>query len=123
MYTILAVLGALRADEGVKLTPKNVEDKEDITTVLLEDTKTGPNRKFVIDGEYAKIVRKYRSLRPSNVPTQRFFLNYKKNKCTRQPIGINKFYKMPSRVAEFLKLPNAKSYTGKLTAFKSTKKS
>lgn len=37
---------------------------------------------------------------------------YRKGKCTVQRVGIHSFAKMPSIVAEFLKLPNSTEYTG-----------
>ncbi|CAH1382773.1 unnamed protein product, partial [Tenebrio molitor] len=41
-----------------------------------------------------------------------FFTTKKKNKCTRQPVGIHSFGDMPSKIATFLKLENPKQYTG-----------
>ena len=52
------------------------------------------------------------ALRPNDVETPRFFLNYHNGKCTKQPVGINKFGKMPQIIASYLKLPEAGSYTG-----------
>lgn len=51
-------------------------------------------------------------LRPNNLAERCFFFNYQNGKCARQVVGINKFGSNPSQVAEFLKLPNAKLYTG-----------
>ena len=50
--------------------------------------------------------------RPESCPTDRFFLQYFKGKCTRQPIGINKFGAMPKDIALYLMLPNAEKFTG-----------
>lgn len=41
-----------------------------------------------------------------------FFLRYANQKCTQQCIGINYIGGIPKKIAEFLKLPNAKEYTG-----------
>lgn len=46
------------------------------------------------------------SLHPKSTPPQRFFVNFKKSKCTTQTVGINKIGKIPSDVAAFLRLPN-----------------
>lgn len=41
-----------------------------------------------------------------------FFLNYQNGKCTKQPVGINKFGTMAKDIAKFLQLPNPELYTG-----------
>lgn len=51
------------------------------------------------------------ALRPANVGHRRFFLKYVKGKCTRNPVGINSFGKIPAAIARFLELPNPKLYT------------
>ena len=58
------------------------------------------------------IYKKYIELRPQAVPHRRLFLNYQHGKCTVQPVGENKFRKVPSVIATFLGLPEAASYTG-----------
>lgn len=78
----------------------------------LPNTKTNKERKFVISGEYLNIVKAYQELRPTNVSTRRFFLNYQNGKCTRQVIGKNKFGNMPKDIATYLNLPNPELYTG-----------
>jgi hypothetical protein len=42
----------------------------------------------------------------------RFFLNYQRGKCRKQPTGINKFGNISREIAEFLKFPQPASYTG-----------
>lgn len=51
-------------------------------------------------------------MRPKITAHSRFFVNYQKEKCTTQPVGIHKIGAVPSVVARFLDLPNAGSYTG-----------
>lgn len=86
--------------------------------VKLEGTKTKIDRTFaIVPGNLRginllEIVRKYLSLRPTGTPHNRFFINYIKEKCTRQPVGIHKIGNVPSIVAKYLCLPNASSYTG-----------
>lgn len=80
--------------------------------VTIPDTKTKKPRSFAITGPFFNIVERYASLRPLHANTNRFFLNFQKGKCTIQTIGRNKFYKMPGRIAAFLNLTDADSYTG-----------
>lgn len=80
--------------------------------VKIPNTKTKVPRSFTVDGAFRLIVAKYEALRPSRASSDRFFLNYQKGKCTMQPIGINKFGKMPSDIANYLKLTDADLYTG-----------
>lgn len=80
--------------------------------VKLCDTKTKIDRLFVVRDELLDVVRKYEALRPVNTKTDRFFLNYKNGKCTRQPIGRHTIALMPKQIALFLQLPEAELYTG-----------
>ncbi|KAJ3662264.1 hypothetical protein Zmor_006620 [Zophobas morio] len=57
------------------------------------------------------ICRKYMSQRPKNVSQTRLVLCYRNEKCTVQRIGINRLSKIPSVVADFLKLPETELYT------------
>lgn len=109
---IIGVYGACRGGELCQLTIRNVIDKNFVLHVTLPDTKTHLPRSFVIDGEYYNIVKKYMDLRPQKSSTDRFFMNYRSGRCTQQPIGKNKLSNMPAQIAEYLKLPEAKSYTG-----------
>lgn len=90
----------------------DVETDTHLQAINLPNTKTNKERKFVISGEFLKIVKAYQDLRPSVVSTQRFFLNYQNGKCTRQVIGKNKFSNMPKEIATYLNLPNPEQYTG-----------
>lgn len=69
-------------------------------------------RSFVLENENAFYVHKYWNLRPKNVVTNRFFLNYKRGKCSCQVIGKNKFLNAPKVIATFLQLENPQKYTG-----------
>jgi hypothetical protein len=84
--------------------------------VNIRPLKTDKGRKFVIvddDGgiPYVQLFKKYLSLRPSNVNTDRVFLKYESGRCIRQVVGINTFGKCPSLVARFLNLPDPDKYT------------
>lgn len=83
-----------------------------LQAINLPDTKTKRERTFVVKGEYLDIVKKYQALRPSNVPTNKLFLNYQNGKCTKQVIGRNKFAGFPKQIATFLELENPENYTG-----------
>lgn len=71
-------------------------------TVPAINTKTKQANEFAITGAFLDFVRRYEELRPSNVTTDQFFLNYQNGRCTLQTIGKNKFYKMPLGSLVFL---------------------
>lgn len=75
-------------------------------------TTTGIQRSFTVVGEFYNICKKYMQMRPKDPKTDRFFLNFQNDKCTRQPIGINKFGGMPKEIATYLNLPEPELYTG-----------
>lgn len=86
--------------------------------IKLVDTKTKKDRSFIITAgdiqnlNFLQIVRKYMSLRPAKTTHTRFFLNYVKQKCTVQPVGVHKIASVPSIVAKFLNLEKPELYTG-----------
>jgi hypothetical protein len=106
-------MGACRREELMKIETSHIEDLGTALLVHIPDTKTKTERQFVIGGNFYHTCTKYMELRPSNLTsTTRFFLNYQRGKCTKQPIGINKFGSIASVVAKFLKLPDPARYTG-----------
>lgn len=111
--TIFGVAGACRREELTYLLCENVVEQKELFLVKIPDSKTHQSRSFVVTGEKnLNLIKKYISLRPKSTPHQRFFVNFQKGKCTNQTVGINKFGKMPSNVAAFLRLPNPETYTG-----------
>lgn len=94
------------------LTLDNIEDLGKAILIKL-DNRTDKPRSFVVTGKYMELYRKYASLRPSGVVDNRFFLSYRDGKCTRQVVGINRFGSIPQEIAFYLKLPDAKDYTGR----------
>lgn len=100
------------------LTTTCVEDCETHFLVKLVDTKTRKDRSFIIlPGELEnlnllEIIRKYIQLRPAAISHNRFFINYIREKCTVQPVGVHKIAGVPSVVAKYLNLDNPSSYTG-----------
>ncbi|XP_011687447.1 PREDICTED: uncharacterized protein LOC105449760 [Wasmannia auropunctata] len=109
---IFGICGACRREELTKVTIDNIQDKDNVLLVKIPITKTYKPRSFVISDKFYTICKKYMALRPANIQTSRFFLNYQNGKCTQQPIGINKFGKMPSTIASYLGLSDPSSYTG-----------
>lgn len=95
-----------------------MEDCQTHFLVKLVDTKTKKDRSFVIlpgdlqNLNFLEIIRKYMQLRPARTPHNRFFINYVREKCTVQPVGVHKIAAVPSVVAKYLNLENPSSYTG-----------
>lgn len=109
---ILGIYGATRADELTRMDLADVKIQGGVYVIKIPKTKTHIIRTFTIEGEYVLYVKKYLQIRSLITSTTRFFMNYQKGKCTRQPIGKNKFLTTPKVIAEFLKLPDATKYTG-----------
>lgn len=117
VIAIIGLHGACRSDELYKLQVGNFDDRQSVMVVSLLDTKTKKDRSFCITEKksgdsFLETIRKYIALRPHNVQHDKFFINYRQQKCTVQPVGINTIYKIPQKIAEFLKLPNPEMYTG-----------
>lgn len=69
-------------------------------------------RSFVIKRDLFKVHKKYVSLRSKDINHPRFFINYHKGKCSKQPIGVHKFGNISKDIAVILNLENSKLYTG-----------
>lgn len=91
----------------------DVQDRGDIIIIYIPDTKTNkPRTSCITEPLWIQLIRRYASLRPAGIESSRFFLYYAKSKCSKQPVGINTFGKMPSKIAGFLKLDDPMTYTG-----------
>jgi hypothetical protein len=94
---IIRITGACRRQELLNLKVNDVEDLGEFMKIMLPITKTKVTREFTVtkgnfkDLNLVDIVRKYATLRPSHTLHARFFINYKKGRCTVQPVGINTF--------------------------------
>lgn len=111
--TIFGIAGACRREELTNLLIENVKEESSMILVKIPDNKTHTSRSFVITGERnLKCVRKYTLLRPKHTPHKRFFVQYHNGECSIQCVGINKFGKIPSDVAAYLRLPHPEAYTG-----------
>lgn len=117
----MGLSGACRCDELKNLMIDDIKDMQSHLIVHIRKTKTGKSRTFMVvsvwneltnDLNLVEIYRKYLSLRPSSVSHRRLFINYQKGKCTVQPVGINKFAKIPQMIAKFLKISDASLFTG-----------
>lgn len=110
---ILGISGACRREELVHMMVNNIEDKDSVLIIKIRDSKNNSQRVFTVsDTEYINIIRKYISLRPSNVSSNRFFFRYGKGKCVNQHVGINKIAEIPSLIAKYLGKESFKDYTG-----------
>lgn len=108
----MGIAGALRRAEFITITTNDVMDGEDLLLVKVRITKNKIIRSFTVSGEFYAICKKYMNARPARCPTDRFFLRFNKDKCTVQPIGINKIGSMPKEIASFLQLPNIAEFSG-----------
>lgn len=108
---IFGVTGACRGGEFVKIQAKDVEVQGNLIIVRIPKTKTDVPRSFAIEGELARIVKKYIELRPPTAK-DRFFVHYRNGKCSTQFIGKHMFEKMPKEIAKYLNLEDSELYTG-----------
>lgn len=118
---MFGTFGACRKGELVNIkihdieqyyTDTDREHKNPMILIRIPFTKNGEARSFTIKEPCYSIYKKYAALRPQNVGHDRFFVNFQNGKCTKQPIGINKFGCMPKMIATFLDLPNPETFTG-----------
>ncbi|XP_050298697.1 uncharacterized protein LOC126737728 [Anthonomus grandis grandis] len=114
---VMGVFGGLRRDELVKMTNSidDIEDRGTALVVKVPETKTSTSKSFTIIEEdlgALNLIRKYAALRAAGIKERRFFLTYRKSRCTVQPVGKNTIGSVPTLVAKFLKLDNAEAYTG-----------
>lgn len=115
---MLGTAGGLERCELCKLTTENVEDTGSMLLVRLSQPITNNPRAFMIDGGTDKsarlidIYRRYMSIRPVGITSNRLFLNYRNGGCTSNPVGINAFGKIPREIATYLGLRDVEGYTG-----------
>ncbi|KAJ8912394.1 hypothetical protein NQ315_013460 [Exocentrus adspersus] len=115
---VIGIAGACRKQELTNLLNEKVKDKGSVFHIEITTTKTKISREFFITSggfegiNMVEIVRRYKSLRPSNTGHDRFFVGFRQGVCIRQPVGINTFGNMPKNIASFLNLPYLEQYTG-----------
>lgn len=115
----MGINGACRCQELYAMKVGDVRDLHTSFLVTIPTRKVKIKREFAITGNFYGIVKKYIDLRPSQLRSDCFFLNYQKGKCTAQRVGINKFSAMGKQIAMFLNKPNPETYSG-LTFCKSS---
>lgn len=94
----------------MKLADLDVRD--DIILINIPHTKTHISRKFVIvEPSWIEVVKKYLGKRPTP-DMERLFIGFRFGKPTRQNMGHNTISMASTKIAEYLKLPNPKLYTG-----------
>lgn len=98
------------------MTINDIVDRGTVLIISIPKTKTNKKRVFTIvdDDTIAGIhlYQKYTKLRPLIIGHCRFFIQYRNNSCTVQPVGKNTFGAIPKAIAQYLQLPNAANYTG-----------
>lgn len=114
VVVIVALHGACRRCELLKLTVNDIQDTGTLLLITLNNTKNKTSRSFTVTADLNgyELCKKYMNLRPTNVNHNRFFLFYKQGQCTVQPVGTNILAKIPQKIALFLKLSGASEYTG-----------
>lgn len=83
--------------------------------INIPDSKTKTQRSFVVSEYFYPTVKKYMSILRANHENNNrlsFFRKYSNGKCTKQNVGINTLGNVPSQIATYLGLPDAKTYTG-----------
>ncbi|XP_037024962.1 uncharacterized protein LOC119066538 [Bradysia coprophila] len=108
--TIFGLNGVYSGHKLVNIQIEHVKEYENYYWVLMPNAEI--NQSFTITGSYFAIVKRYAALRPKKTLTNRFFVHYAEGKCTEFPTGQNQFYKMPRRIANYLKLPKPESFSG-----------
>lgn len=109
---ILGTAGGLRREEIYNIRIDDITESNNTLLISVPKTKNGDQKSFVVMGELRDIIGKYQALRPANLTTKKFLINYQNGKCTQQVIGINKIGMMPKRIATLLGKPNADLYSG-----------
>ncbi|XP_031348033.1 uncharacterized protein LOC116174283 [Photinus pyralis] len=116
---IIGISGACRTDELTNLCTNNIQDKDDVLIVHIHNTKNYKERTFIVCNsnktnatDVVAICKKYFSLRPTNLNTNRLFIKYNAGKCVGQNVGHHTIGSIPSKIASFLNLPDVKEYTG-----------
>ena len=109
---IIGVSGACRSDELFKMNKKDVDVQEEKVIVFIPHTKTYQPRSFIIiEKDWMRIIKEYIQL-TSKVENERFFLQVRQGKATKQPYGHNSIAQFPKKIATYLNLNNVNTYTG-----------
>ena len=119
LILVIGIFGGCRSIELTNMTVDDIKvDNEETMSITIQDSKNGP-RWFSLPRSDSPwdVYPKYRKLvnMRKDIKTKRLFLNLKmtkKDKQTNTPLGVNTIGSFPMKIAERLKMPKAKSYTG-----------
>lgn len=109
---ILGVFGAMSTKDIYNLSLDDVRDGPNSVSVTKTDKKSKSSRTFSITGSMAIIIRRYLKARMLVPGIKSFLIIYRNGTCIKQPVGINSISLIPSKVAKFMGLADAPSYTG-----------
>ena len=109
---IFGICGALRCDEAKNMKVYDVEDLGDRLLISVRENINDFPGQFMIGNLFYSKVKAYMDLRPPDQFSDSCFINYQKDKCTRQPIGKHKIGEVPSEIDSFLSFKDVKKYTG-----------
>ncbi|XP_023314775.1 uncharacterized protein LOC111693663 [Trichogramma pretiosum] len=107
---VIGLHGCLRTIELLNLKITDMKAEGNLFHIKIFSTKTKRTKSFVTSPEVYPIINKYMKLRPDKM--ERFFLQYRKSKCTRQNVGKATFSSIPKKIATYLKLDKPETYTG-----------
>ncbi|KAK4886064.1 hypothetical protein RN001_002335 [Aquatica leii] len=109
---VIGISGACRSDELFKMKTGDIDLQQHRAIIVLPNTKTYQPRSFVVaNTEWVEILKCYIDLR-KNVEGDRFFLQLRHGKLTKQPYGHNSIAQLPKKIASYLQLNNVNTYTG-----------
>ena len=109
---IFDVYGAVRSGEFTNIKIEDIEDHGNIILVKIPANKTSTPCSFTIKDKMRQIVQKYAAFRSPKTTSNQFFVNYRREKWTKQVIGTHKFEKMPKHIAECLNFENSELCRG-----------
>ncbi|XP_063910472.1 uncharacterized protein LOC135127784 isoform X2 [Zophobas morio] len=109
---VIGISGACRSDELFKMKTADVDLEEHRAVIVIPSTQSYQPRSFLITNiAWLEILKSYVNLR-KNVEGDRFFLQLRHGKLTKQPYGHNSISQFPKKIATYLQLSNANTYTG-----------
>ena len=109
---VIGISGACRSDELFKMKTADVDLQEHRAIVVIPSTETYQTRSFLVTNiKWVEIVRRYVDLR-KDVEGDRFFVQLRYGKLTKQPYGQNSISQIPKKIATYLQLSNVNTYTG-----------
>ncbi|XP_037024949.1 uncharacterized protein LOC119066532 [Bradysia coprophila] len=108
---IFGINGVHSSSKLINVMIDHIKVYEDLILVTIPKSETSAKRTFTVTGTFFTVMHKYIRLRPENSMINRFFLRYRDEKCTPLPMGRNRFFEMPRRIAKYLKLPKPELYS------------